>query len=61
LTSCRIDPPGLDEYLRLVRRLCALPWIRRGFVRLGRDSDGWQAAAEVLCAQACLPADAATG
>jgi hypothetical protein len=51
----RIDPPGLDEYLRLVRLLRALPWVRRGFIRLGRDSDEWQTAAEVLCAQACLP------
>lgn len=51
----RIDPPDLDEHLQLVRLLGALPWVRRGFIRLGRDSDEWQVAAELLCAQACLP------
>ena len=38
-----------------MRLLCALPWVRRGFIRLGRDSDEWQVTAELLCAQACLP------
>jgi hypothetical protein len=43
----------LDERLRLVQLFWALPCVRRGFIRLGCDSDEWQAAAEVLCAQPC--------
>jgi hypothetical protein len=50
----RIDPPGLQDDRHLVRLLCALPWVRRGFLRLGRDSDEWATAAEVLCHQAGL-------
>jgi hypothetical protein len=50
----RIDPPGLQDDRYLVRLLCALPWVRRGFLRLGRDSNEWAAAAVVLCRQAGL-------
>lgn len=53
--GARIDPPGLDDYNRLTRLLRAQPWVRRGFIRLGRDSDEWATAAEVLCVQAGLP------